>query len=150
MQKKDFRIFPKRKEGWVRIVEAFVAILIITGIVLMILDKDYVKKEDPSPKIYAIENSILENIQNNQTLRGEVVNTTSLPVEWLNVSQGIKDKIQGTIPNYLDCKAKICILSDVCLLNETLEKDVFVRIVVISGNLTYYDPKQLKIFCWEK
>ena len=150
MVKKDFRIFPERKKGWVRIVEAFVAILIITGIVLMILDKDYVKKEDPSPKIYAIENSILENIQNNQTLRGEIVNTTSLPIEWLDVHQGIKDKIQDTIPSYLECKAKICTLSDVCLLNETLEKDVFARGVVISGNLTSYDPKQLKIFCWEK
>lgn len=150
MKKKDFRIFPERKNGWVRIVEAFVAILIITGIVLMTLDKDYIKKEDPSPKIYAVENSILENIQNNQTLRDKVVNMTPLPVEWVNISQGIKDKIQGTIPSYLDCKAKICALSDVCLLNETLEKDVFARGVVISGNLTFYAPKQLKIFCWEK
>lgn len=150
MLKKDFRIFSKRKKGWIRIVEAFTAILMITGIVLMILDQDYVKKEDPSPKIYSIENSILENIQNNQTLRSEIVNITSLPAEGTNIPQSIRDRIQYLIPNYLDCKAKICALSAVCLLNEDLEKDVFVRGVVISGNLTSYNPRQLKIFCLEK
>ena len=38
--------------------------------------------------------------------------------------QGVKDKINEQVPDYLECKAKICELSDVCLLDEITENEI--------------------------
>ena len=56
------------KKGWIRIVEAFVAILLITGVLLILLDKGYLK-EDISSKVYEAEVSILRGVQLDLELR---------------------------------------------------------------------------------
>ncbi len=144
--KKDFRLF-KNKRGWVRVVEAFVAILLIAGIVLTLLGGGYISKEDPSPKIYDAEVAVLRDIQNNNSLRSEIASANPLPVEWNNFPSDIKGKIQLDPPNYLECEGKICDVGDSCILNNGIEKDVYARSVLISDANS---PRQLKIFCWEK
>src|SRR3989344_676445 len=70
----------KNKRGWIRIVEAFVAVLIITGLVLVIIGSSYTKEKDPSNEIYQIEEGILRDIQGNYSLRTGILSHPSPPV----------------------------------------------------------------------
>jgi len=141
----------ENQRGWIRIVEAFVAVLLITGVVLVILDKGYIKKEDPSKEIYELENSILRNIQTNDTLRTEIISSI-VPIYSYenNFPSLVNDTINKNVPAYLNCFAKICVLSDRCLHDLNLNENIYSRSTIISSNLSNYDPKQIKLFCSRK
>ena len=154
MEKKakgDFTIFTRGKGGWIRVVEAFVAVLLITGIILVVLGKGYVKGDDPSEEVYEFENGLLKEIQLNDTLRQEVLNgTNSLPINWGDFPSALPEvslKIQLNIPSYLTCQAKVCELSDNCFLGFEIEKSVYAKSVAITED---QNNRKLKLFCWEK
>ncbi len=140
----------KNKRGWIRIVEAFIAVLLIAGVVLIILDKGYLKKEDISPEVYDAELKILKEIQLNNTLRENILTASPLPVNWSNFPQSVKNKIINDIPSYLNCSAKICGIEDICTIDGNLGKDIYAQSVIITTTLTELDYRQLKLFCWEK
>jgi hypothetical protein len=138
------------KRGWIRIVEAFVAVLLIAGVVLVILDKGYIGKADISEEIYEEEDAILREIQLNDSLRGSILGAGPLPVNWSNMPDPVKGKINAKTPSYLDCEAQICVIDDDCMLSKTLEKDIYARSVAITSTSATYDARQLKMFCWLK
>ncbi|GAJ11607.1 unnamed protein product, partial [marine sediment metagenome] len=69
----------KNKRGWIRIVEAFVAILLVTGVLLVIINKQYIGKDDISAKVYDVELSILREIQSDTALRDSILQAGTLP-----------------------------------------------------------------------
>ncbi len=144
----------KNKKAWIRIVEAFIAILLIIGAVLVIIDKGYIQKEDISLKVYEREVAILKEIELNNTFRGYILSVEDVPVNWSDFeSRGlgdVKDKINSRTPDYLICEAKICDIGVICNLDESPNKDVYARSVMISTDLEQYKPRQLKLFCWVK
>ena len=138
----------KNKSGFIRIIEAFAMILIITGIMLTILNKGYISKSDNSEKIYESEQAILREIQLNNSLRNEILAFENLPVEWENFPPNVKNKITSKAPINFECKAKICSLNEICGLNEEIEKEIYVQKTIITASLEKYSPRKLKIFCW--
>ena len=74
----------KNKRAWIKIVEAFVAILLVVSVLLIVLNEGYIEKNDISLKVYEIELSILREIQSNNSLRADILNIekSELPVEW--------------------------------------------------------------------
>lgn len=140
----------KNKSGLIRIIEAFVMILIITGLLLTVLNKGYLSKSDNSEKIYESEQTILRAIQLDDSLRNEILTLENLPVEWNNFPTNVKNEITSETPISLECKAKICNLNDICILNEEIEKEIYAQKTIITASLTTYSPRELKIFCWEK
>ena len=137
------------KRGWVRIVEAFVAVLLIAGITLVILDKGYIGKSDISEGVYTQQEAILREIQLNNTLRGEILGATPLPVNWSNFPSLLITKLQE-MPSYLECEGEICSINEDCVFSKTIEKDIYVRSVAITSAQGNYDARQLKMFCWLK
>jgi len=149
----------KNKKGFIRIFEAFVAILLITGVVLFVINKGYIGKEDASQRFYNVELSVLREIQLNNNLRQEIleIDVNQLPIENDDgsglfpfiVNQTIDNRIQGF--GFLACKVKICELDRICTLQSfPLGKDVFAQSIAITSTLEIYQPRQLKMFCWEK
>jgi hypothetical protein len=63
----------KGKKGWIEIVEAFVAILLIAGVVLVILNKSSLGGTDISQQVYTTELSILREVQTNDIFRAEII-----------------------------------------------------------------------------
>jgi hypothetical protein len=149
-------LLPRNRSGWIEIVEAFVAVLLIAGVVLVIVTKAYVEKSDISNEVYETELSILREVQTNDTLRADILNAKSgladdLPIEWKNINfpVSVKNKIKERTPNYLECEGKICNMTAVCSLGEEKEKDIYSQSVVISATLeqgAIY--RQLNLFCW--
>ena len=142
----------KNKRGWIRIVEAFVAVLLIMGVVLVLFGKGYFVGGNDDEEIYDLETGILRTIETNQELRNAILIVNLVPVEDSHVlfPPEVSDVIQGRVPAYLECAAKICLPERICNLDKTVEKDVYAREVLIAANLEIYEPKQLKLFCWRK
>ncbi|MBU0894934.1 MAG: hypothetical protein KKF48_03470 [Nanoarchaeota archaeon] len=131
----------KNKKGWIKIVEAFIAILLITSVALIIISKSDVTNSGVSKKIYNLEKSILKEIQLNDSLRSDVLR--------ISLSQGINNTIDQKIPSYLKCEARICsTIQEECQVESSPMRNLYVQSTIISANLTQYTPKQLKIFCW--
>ncbi len=141
--------FPKNRKAWIRIIEALVAILLMAGILLLIVQSQSSGEKDISSKVYVTENAILREIQSTSTYRNYVLSVANSE-EFEDFDSSLKNHIINRIPEYLSCTGKICDFGFDSSCNiESSEEDVYVKSVMIAGNSTIYDPKLLKIFCWE-
>jgi hypothetical protein len=142
------------KKGWIEILEAFIAMLLITAVILILLNKGYSDEEDISGRIYDIEVSILREIQFNNTLRGQIlqVDTASLPIRWDSEEfpDDLRDKIMNRTPESVTCIGAICDPSTNCIIDGLGKRDVYVQSVIISP--TPGNPievwMRLKLFCY--
>lgn len=151
----------RNKRGWIRIVEAFIAVLIVTGVLLLFINKGYLggEKSDYSEKIYSAQISILREIQLDPSLREKILNQNlEMPISSGQIifPPEVWNKIESRINEYqyLDCTASICDLDKVCPQPEgtNKEKDIYAQAVSITAepNLPKFSPRQLKLFCWTK
>lgn len=140
----------KNKKGWVKILEAFLAILLIVAVLSIIIVKDLTKKNEFSEGIHALEISILEKIQLNETARTEIVNSIpSLELGDDDFPESVKKIIEEKIPEGLNCSIKICFPGEECVLSEIpSRKEIYVKSSIISSYLEKYSPKLVTIFCW--
>jgi hypothetical protein len=148
----------KQKKGWIRIVEAVIALLIITGALLIAIGGGHLKK-DISQKVYDEELIILKEISKDKDMREAIVAVplTNTPTAWNDFDahslSGVKNKIEERTPSYLACVARICRLDTICESQDTslpIDDSVYARSIAITATSTEYNPKQLKIFCYEK
>jgi len=134
----------KNKKAWLRIVEAFIAILLIAG-VLSFIFINKVQKPGREEAIKQTQRIILDEIENDNSLRRAVLSADN---------DTIKVVISKRLPNYLDFTIRNCELDGVCglpNLAETYTKnEIFADEVIISANLTQFTPRKLKLFIWEK
>lgn len=137
------------KRGWIRIVEAFTAIMLVTAVLLIIFDKDEGSEEPFSKKIFEQEQGILRHIELNNSLREDVLSISydSLPANLTNFPERLKNSIISRVPSYLDCDAKICALGSECTHDFGFEKEVYVQKAIISSSLDSYSLRELKLFC---
>ena len=150
-------MFLKNKKSWMKIIEAFTAVLLLSGI-LMLIVSNYNEKENNAEKIYSEEYHILRNIQLKNNLRDEIANEEVIvPIEMENFGKdsllsGVYNEITTKIPSYLECDAKICDSSNSCepSVKVPLNKNVYSQSVLISATLTQTVYRQLKLFCWMK
>ena len=132
----------KNKKGWTSVIEEFVSILLIAGIMVAVVNSNAVQKPKLSEQIYKEQALTLKIIQMDDEMRASILNN--------DLSQKINGTIKDTMPDYLECEAKICGLNEGCNLDEILEKEIFVKSVMITTNGEDYIPKELKLWCWEK
>jgi hypothetical protein len=145
----------KNKRGWVKLVEVFIAILLLAGVLFIISNKGSSDKKSFNEDISKKETAILRDIELNNTMRTEILNidSASFPIEWDDFGPGlqdVKDRILYLTPQNMNCEAKICLLNDICTFGGTLDKDIYAESVVISADLSTYSPRQLKLFCMMK
>ncbi|MBU2615874.1 MAG: hypothetical protein KKC19_02110 [Nanoarchaeota archaeon] len=148
----------KNKKGWIKVTEAVVAILLISTVLLIVIKKENPLEDTTDIEIYNIQKAILREIQITDALRAEIIGTSG-EIEWENLmteTPQTKDKIQGRTPANFDCVAKICSPSDTCILPDGVApenpsgENIYVEKVMITTNLITYNPRVLKLFCWEK
>jgi len=145
---KSKMISKKNKKGWIRIAEAFIAVLLVIGIAIIVVGGG-IQIEGTSEKVHDIEISILREIQLNNTLRSEILGTSGI-IKWKDFPLETKNKIQNKMVNWLECVAQICLPENPCLLEGESEKSIYAQSVLITSTLDIFNPRQLKLFCWEK
>ncbi len=140
----------KQKQGWIKIIEAFIAVLLITGALLIVINKGYIGGKDISEKVYEAQKAILREIELDDDLRAEVLDAEIKEVSNMN-AKGVYDLIEKRKPDYLECEAVICELDVICALDipeEAEDKDIYAQAVAIVAIAGKYEPRQLKLFCW--
>ena len=142
----------KSKRGWIRLVEVFIAILLVTGVLLVVSSRiNYYVKDDSFIEMSKKEIAILRDIELNNTLRTEILGAP-LPTEWADFGsplQKTRDRIINLTPPNLECMAKICAVGDNCIIDELAGRNVYAEAVFISSDLNTYFPRQIKLFCSE-
>lgn len=142
----------KNKRGWIRLVEAFVAIVLLTSVLLIVTSSNSSPKLSLQEEISQRQVAVLRDIQLNDSLRAEIlsINIDALPVEWEDFESDaplVRERIEFLAPQELECSAKICVINEPCVLSGISDKEVYAKSVVISANANYYSPRQLKMFC---
>jgi hypothetical protein len=145
----------KNKKGWIRIVEAFLAVLLIAAVLFLVVNQQNVQSNDPSLKVYNYEIYMIRGIELNDTLRAEIVGMSSsiLPSTSDNQTTFPSDVINYITTaeqSSLSCAAEICLTNSTCGFWQDLGKDVYAQRVFITSTPLAYNPRQLKLFCWFK
>jgi hypothetical protein len=148
----------KNSRGWIRVVEAFLAILLVTSVIVLVVNQETRSKNNiDSSRVYGYEIYLLRGIELNDTLRTSVLNVNDSIIPVIsdnesyfpaNVSNFITNA--GQVQGALECGAEICFTNSSCGFWKSIGKDLFAQRIFISSNLTVYNPRQLKIFCWLK
>ncbi len=129
----------KNRKAWLRIVEAFIAVMMVASVLIILTSRQ--PKQDRTESIHAIQRSILEQISSNNTLRTEILRNNKTNTELY---------IGKNLPVYLNFTTRICEVAEICGMLFYVEKEIYGDEILITANLTYYQPKKLKFFVWEK
>ena len=124
------------RKAWIRILEVFLAILLIIGSMLLIISRK-APETDISDEIYQRQRQILDVISKNDSLRDDIIIGNNVKVD---------DTISKLVPNNWNFTTNICDINLNCPnlidADELYEKNVYATEVLITSNLTYYSPKK--------
>jgi hypothetical protein len=142
----------KDRGGFIRVIEAFIAVLLIMGVVLFVINRGHVGEEDISSRVYDSQVAALRKIELSDSLRNVILSVPneSLPLKGEEIPSEIKAALDISSLDYLNCSANICSLDEICSMNFYVDENVYVQSVPISANLNLYGPRQLRLFCWLK
>jgi hypothetical protein len=138
------------KKGWLRIVEATIAALVIFGALVAVskmggggFERDF----------NAVARDMLEEISKNASLRDKIVAYTPYAYS-LQDNETINELKNFTSPRVgagMNFEIRICNLNDICGLDSYVE-NVYAseRVISTSGTSANVEPKKVKIFLWNK
>ena len=132
------------KKGWIKIVEAFIAVLLVAGVLLVVINRGYVGRTDISEQVYQAELAVLREIELDSKLRKQILEA-DIDGE---VPANVVNKINERMPDYLTCESKICELKVICEMDRYIDKDVYAQSVAIATEGDNPNFRQLKLFCW--
>lgn len=155
-------IFMRGRRGWIRILEATIAVMIVSAAMIAVYSEQSVR-EDLSVATYSsnVQTKILDDVVSDIDLRLNVLRVVDdVPGDY-NYDQ-LDAFVQGQVPGGFGYLLRVCELgddTDFCKMDAhtfslTLGKDVFVEEEVISselgdGSIPIYSPKKVKLFFWE-
>lgn len=128
------------RHGWLRIVEAFLSILIIMTAILIIVSRQGTPT-NISEDMYQKQSQILEIISKNESLRSEILNGDN---------SDVNQTISKFISSSFGFATRICNLQDICNTNTPNDIEIYTKEIIITSTLTEYDPKKLRFFMWAK
>jgi len=143
----------KNKRGWITILEATIAVMLVSGVLVVVYVKQGTDDSPVQDYIFSLQRQILSDISARSDLRTLALEENEIA---LNVFAGSK------VPIAYRYSLKLCGLentADNCILNETevretREKDLFVEEIIISselgnGTTPLYVPMKVRIYIWE-
>ncbi len=140
----------KTKKGWIRIVEAFMAIVILLAFVMVLLSQ---MRDLEGEKSLVEKNNfkILKGIEINLSLRNEAL-SLSLPAYFNDSgpSSNFKKYLSNRTLIGENCFLYFCALNDSCKLQTEVLKEVYSSEIFLYANSTFYSPRKIKVFCYLK
>jgi hypothetical protein len=144
----------KNKRGWIRLVEAFLSVLLIAMVLVIIINNQNIKTNDAPTSVYNYEIYMIKSVELNDSLRNDIVlmSDSNLPSNWENSTFpiNVKNKITNLTLSSLFCEAQICQTNSSCDFWQEIKSDIYTQRVFISSSYQNYNPRQLKLFCWPK
>jgi len=152
----------KGKNGWIRILEATIAVLIVSGAIIAVYSNHPSRGESMEEQAYSLQRQILDEVAMDEGLRLAVLNIeTDLPGD-VNYDV-LDDFVAESIPDGFGYLLRVCIMGDdrdFCKMDRmsftaTQDHDIFVEDVLISAEIgngsgeEVYSPKKVRLFFWE-
>jgi len=138
------KLMKKDRKAWLRVLEAFLAVVIIMGVVLFIMSKQE-RKVDITDIVHERQDKILNIVSKNETLRSAIIGTGPANEDDLIV---LNSEIERMIPASWNFSTYICEPNDICNMKTPNDRDVYVSEVLITSNLSTYNPRKLRLFIW--
>ena len=154
----------RNKRGWLRILEATIAVMIVSGVLVVVYSRQVDRGIAPADYFFSLQRQILADISSRSDLRLAVLNVEEENFEDENFNMTY-NFIKGKIPDAFDFSLRVCVLgneTDFCKMDSetyvaTRDKDVFVEDLIISSELGDGSdpkgggdvPKKLRFFIWE-
>ncbi len=132
------------KNGYIRTLEAVVAILMIFVFIFTVLPRSQPRAATDPSEIRLLQDAILNQIESNSTYRNFVLNDdkTAIDVYVTDTLKFVGD--YGHILNIQDVDNSIVQPNGL-----PTDKDVYAGSVVVGSNLTKYNPKLVTIYIWD-
>jgi len=151
------------KRGWMRILEATIAVMLVSGVLVVVYSRQIDRGVSPSEYFFSLQRQILADISGRSDLRLAVLNVDDEGSGDGNFSV-IKNFVDDSVPDAFGHSLRICDLGDeldfckiedIDVIRDIQDKDVFVEDVIISSELGNGDnsvlgAKKLRFFIWEK
>lgn len=147
------------RRGWLRILEAAIAVMLVSGVLLTVYSKQEDRRSLPSDYFSGLLRQILADISVDSDLRFNVLNVNPTNPNDGNLSM-IRAFVGGKIPNTFNYSIRICDFNgSPCKMFDndyiaSVGSDVFVEETVIASELRdgegLFSPKKLRIFIWEQ
>jgi hypothetical protein len=131
------------KKALFRILEAFIAVMIILGVVLVMVSRQRIESSK-NEEIISLQKQIIDYVKVDEKTRSEILSNNSLSVNLV---------ITKTIPSWLNYSVNICDASVICPNPvSNIKGQVYADEILITANKTYYpgNATRLVIFMWEK
>jgi len=132
----------KSKKAWIRIAEAFIAIVLIFTTLLIVLSRQNASSAR-SDEIITLQSNILQSVLRDDVLRSQVLSG--------NLS-GTYTFIGKKVPSWINYSVVNCSYIDICSNPAGyIGENVYSNEILISSNITYLpeNASRLKIFFWE-
>ena len=149
------------KRGWMRILEATIAVMLVSGVLIVVYSKQVDRGIAPADYFFTLQRQILADISSQADLRLAILNVEVEDETDGNFST-IYNFTRDKIPDAFGFSLRICDLgneADFCKLSTdmytaTMDKDVFVEDLIISSELGNGDnraigAKKLRFYIWE-
>ena len=144
----------KNKRGWMRILEATISVLLITGVLLVVYSEHNLSSKGIDDYVSNLQKKILKDISFNEILRNFVLDDSVLNVgstEFGILNSFVNQSIAQPPFNY---SLVICDLGNPCnmgpqIFKDTLSYEIHSEEIIISANITSYNPRKVKLFLWE-
>ncbi len=144
----------RNKKGWMRILEATIAVLLVTGVLLFVYSEHNLSSKGIDGYASNLQKKILKDISSNVTLRNFVLNDSILDSnspEFLKLNNFVNSSIPQPPFNY---SLNICNLGNPCKLDsqvfqDTLSYEIHSEEIIISANIIKYSPRKVRLFLWE-
>lgn len=134
------------KKGWIRTLEAVIAILLVLGFILFITPKDTTYTETTPQIVESAQNFILKELMVNENIRNCVLLQTG--GSECNVCGDLNQIITENTPPGYTINCEICDGSASCtsLGKDVLEKSVYTSAVMLASQET---KKVVRLYLWE-
>jgi hypothetical protein len=133
------------KRGWMRIMEATIAVMIVSGVMVSVYSSQSSSGGGAEEYYEGLQKEVILDISSRADLRNDVLDGEMGELIIFT---------DNNIPTTSDYFLKICDLGEVCKMDEevfisTVDKDVYVEETVVSSTLEEYKPSIFKFFIWD-
>ncbi len=131
------------KKGYLRIIEAIIAVLIVIGAILIAINKN---SSSQSEDFCQNVQSYIEEIGKNNELRNAVLTNNTGQIEVF-----LSERINNPL---IDYQVKICEPNEFCTLDkaglDNIEVCAGERLISTTQNSDSFEPKKLKVFLFKR
>jgi hypothetical protein len=133
------------KKGFLRVVEASIAIIIIMSVLFVFYTNS---REQKSLDLSERSRDVLLELSRNVSLRNDVL-------DYDVTLQGAPGSVEELVDlkifeAYLETEIRVCDIDQVCGRSTVVERDVFSGERIISADLIEFKPRKVRLFIWER